>query len=175
MAIPTPIHSIPAAIPIPHCSYSFSTLRLFLFLFRLFLLLFIPCVAAYGRLWRPTAPCGGLRPLVAAYGRLLFLVAAYGRLQFLVAAYGRLWRPTAAYYSLLRYLYLLFRKFATLGEDTRIQAWFTSSKLRPGFDCDRKSWRKENRTTRPTETPTDQRTLPPTRSVSVGVVNGIGT
>ena len=77
-AIPIPIPSIPVAIP---CVAAYGRL--------LFL------VAAYGRLWRPTAAaipyCSGLRPLTAACGR---------------------------FYSLLRGLYLLFRNFASTAAAT---------------------------------------------------------
>ena len=105
-------HTVYHPIPIPHCGYSYS--YLFLLFLRLFLFhtaaipipipsipVAIPCVAAYGRLlflvaaygrlWRPTAACGGLRPL-------LFLIACSG-LRPLTAACGR-------FYSLLRGLYL---------------------------------------------------------------------
>ena len=91
-------------------SYSYSTLRLFLFLFLLFLRLFLFHTAAIP-IPIPSIPVA--IPCVAAYGRLLFLVAAYGRLWRPTAAaipYCSGLRPLTAacgrFYSLLRGLYL---------------------------------------------------------------------
>ena len=93
-------HTVYHPIPIPHCGYSYS------YLFLLFLRLFLFHTAAIP-IPIPSIPVA--IPCVAAYGRLLFLVAAYGRLWRPTAAAIPycMQRPTAAYSGLRPLLFLI--------------------------------------------------------------------